>query len=341
MTTVRITGLVIGVLAIGWGIVRRRRGGTRGEALTWSFVGLGIVFLSVVPDIAGPLRDSFEVASTLTAVLMLAVIALVFVAIAERARRHALEAKFGELVRALALADFQERAHEAAVPTIAVVMPAYNEAPGISAVLDELPETLAGYVLEPIVVVDGADDGTAAAARRAGRLVVSLAVNRGQGDALRTGFQLALHRGAEIVMTMDADGQHSPDDMISLVKPIVAGEADYVQGSRFTGTYDDIGGLRDGGIRMFTWLLNRLSGTNITDCTNGFRAIRAEKLAGLRLEEGRFSAPELVMESAARGLRIVEVPVHIRSRTFGESKKPRRLAYPLGFLRVIARVWLR
>jgi hypothetical protein len=341
MTTVRIAGLGIGLLAIAWGVVRRRRGGTRGEALSWWVVGLGIAFLSVAPDIARPLREPFEVASSLTAVLMLAVIALVFVAVAERARRHALEAKFGELVRALALADFQERAHEAAVPTIAVVLPAYNEAPGISAVLDELPETLAGYVLEPIVVVDGADDGTAAAARRAGRLVVSLAVNRGQGDALRTGFQLALHRGAEIVMTMDADGQHSPDDMISLVKPIVAGEADYVQGSRFTGTYDDEGGLRDGGIHMFTWLINRLSGTSITDCTNGFRAIRAEKLAVLRLEENRFSAPELLMESAARGLRIVEVPVHIRSRTFGESKKPHRLGYPLGFLRVIAGVWLR
>jgi hypothetical protein len=340
MTTVRTAGLVIGVLAIGWGILRRRRGGTRGELLSWWVVGLGIGFLSVAPDVARPLREPFEVASSLSAVLVLVVIALVFVAVAERARRHALEAKFGDLVRTLALADFQEHA-QAAAPTIAVVIPAYNEALGIRGVLDELPETLAGYLLEPIVVVDGGDDGTGAAAREGGELVVRLAINRGQGDALRTGFQLALHRGAEIVMTMDADGQHSPDDMISLVKPIVAGEADYVQGSRFTGTYDDEGGMRDGGIRMFTWLINRLSGTSITDCTNGFRAIRAERLAGLRLEEGRFSAPELIMESASRGLRIVEVPVHIRAREFGESKKPRRLGYPLGFLRVITKVWLR
>ncbi len=340
MTTVRVAGLLIGLLAIAWGVMRQRQGGTRGEALSWGVVGLGIGFLSVAPDVARPLREPFEVASSLTAVLVLAVIALVFVAVAERARRHALEAKFGDLVRALALADFQEHAR-AAVPTIAVVIPAYNEALGIRGVLDELPETLAGYLLEPIVVVDGGDDGTAAAARRGGELVVRLAINRGQGDALRTGFQLALHRGAEIVMTMDADGQHAPDDMISLVKPIVAGEADYVQGSRFIGSYDDEGGLRDGGIRIFTWLINRLSGTSITDCSNGFRAIRAEKLAGLRLEEGRFSAPELIMESASRGLRIVEVPVHIRAREFGESKKPRRLGYPVGFLRVITRVWLR
>ncbi len=82
------------------------------------------------------------------------------------------------------------------------------------------------------------------------------------------------------------------------------------------------------GIRVFTTVINATSGAGITDCTNGFRAIRGDALARLQLEEPRFSAAELIIESARQGLRIREVPVHIQSRSHGESKKPRRLRLP-------------
>jgi hypothetical protein len=81
-------------------------------------------------------------------------------------------------------------------------------------------------------------------------------------------------------------------------------------------------------------------GRRITDCTNGSR-IRGESLAELRLDEPRFSAAELIIESARRGLRIREVPVHIQSRSHGDSKKPRRLAYPIGYLGAVVRTWRR
>jgi len=140
---------------------------------------------------------------------------------------------------------------------------------------------------------------------------------------------------------MDADGQHRADEIEKLVKPIVADEADFVQGSRFLGHYDDAGGSREVGIRVFTRLINLLSRAGITDGTNGFRAIRSDRLATLHLKEDQFSAPELIMEAARHGLRIKEVPVHVRTRTHGVSKKPLRLAYPTGFLRTIVEVWLR
>ena len=89
---------------------------------------------------------------------------------------------------------------------------------------------------------------------------VSHPLNRGQGDALCTGFALALERGASIVVTMDADGQHRPEELPRLIAPILSGEADYVQGSRYLGTYDDSGGARDLGIRAFTRLINTTSG---------------------------------------------------------------------------------
>jgi len=222
-------------------------------------------------------------------------------------------------------------------PTIGVVIPAYNEADGIVDVLEELPERVVGLRVEPIVVVDGGTDDTAGVARAAGFTTAVLPVNRGQGDAIRTGVAIALAREVDIVMTMDADGQHRPDQMMDLVMPILDDRADYVQGSRFLGEYDDAGGARDVGIRAFTALINRVGRTDITDCTNGYRAIRAKSLATMELHEARFSAPEILIEASRQGLRILEVPVHIRSRSHGESKKPRRLGYPLGFLGVIAR----
>jgi glycosyltransferase involved in cell wall biosynthesis len=254
-----------------------------------------------------------------------------------RARERRLDRRFGDLVVSLALRDAAAPPEPDGRPVVAVVIPAFNEADAIVGVLAALPTELAGHRVEPVVVVDGGTDGTADAARAAGFTTLVHPVNRGQGDALRTGFAYAVERGAAIVMTMDADGQHRPEDMPALVAPIVAGDADYVQGSRFLGEYDDAGGARDLGIRAFTRLINAVSGAGLTDCTNGFRAVRVERLATMHLEEPRFSAPEIIIEAARHGLRIQEVPVHIRARSHGESKKPRRLGYPLGFLGVIVR----
>jgi glycosyltransferase involved in cell wall biosynthesis len=190
-------------------------------------------------------------------------------------------------------------------------------------------------------VDDGSLDGTAEEARQAGAIVGSHQRNLGQGDALRTGFAVAARLGARVVVTMDADGQHDPAELSELVGPVVAGEADYVQGSRFLGQYDDAGGARDLGIRLFSTLISLLGRTAVTDCTNGFRAVNGASLSRLHLVEDRFSAPEILLEAAGRGLRIREVPVHIRSRETGHSKKPRGVGYPWGFLGAILRSWAR
>jgi glycosyltransferase involved in cell wall biosynthesis len=308
----------------------------------WLFVGTAIAALSVVPALGDALARLLGLENRLFAVLVTGVIALTFFAVRTRTRLEELNLRFGEMVRNTAIAEFTERYSQFDHrPSIAVVVAAFNEEEAIGGVLGDIPAEVEGYRTEPIVVVDGGEDDTAGVVRRAGFLVATHPVNRGQGDALRTGFRIALARGADIVVTMDADGQHRPGQLSDLVKPVIVGEADYVQGSRFLGEYDDAGSARHLGIRFFTGLINLLSGAGITDATNGFRAIRAEKLATLRLEEDRFSAPEIIMESARRGLRIAEIPIHIRTRSHGTSKKPRRFGYPLGFLRVTLGVWLR
>lgn len=262
--------------------------------------------------------------------------------LAEREHSRTVDRQLGDLVRAHALARAEcEHRRPFSRPEIAIVIAAYNEEDAIAGVLESLPTEVCGHGVTPIVVVDGGTDDTAGVVARAGHVALQHQTNRGQGDALVTGFANALERGAAIVVTMDADGQHRPEELPRLIEPILTGEADYVQGSRYLGEYDDSGGARDAGIRMFTTLINATSGAGITDCTNGFRAIRGDSLARLRLEEPRFSAAELIMESARQDLRIREVPVHIQSRSHGESKKPRRLGYPIGYLGTIVRTWRR
>jgi glycosyltransferase involved in cell wall biosynthesis len=250
---------------------------------------------------------------------------------APRARRQA-NGRVREGAISTALAE-----HGRARGHAAIVMSALNEAESIGDVLAEIPATVCGLPTTIVVVDDGSTDKTAEIARDAGAVVASHARNLGQGDGLRTGFALAQELGAAVVVTMDADGQHNPAEIESLVRPVVDDLADYVQGSRFLGQYDDAGGARHAGIKGFTTLINLVSGAGITDCTNGFRAVRASSLATMRLVEDRFSASEIIIQASARGLRMREVPVHIRSRAAGESRKPRGLGYPLGYGATIGR----
>ena len=98
-----------------------------------------------------------------------------------------------------------------------MVIPAYNESENIHHVLGALPERVCDLPLHAIVIDDGSADRTTEAARAAGAAAIRLPMNRGQGAALRTGYRLALVTGAEIVVTMDADGQHQPSELSRLV----------------------------------------------------------------------------------------------------------------------------
>ena len=119
---------------------------------------------------------------------------------------------------------------------LAVVIPAYNEEPTVAEVIAEIPPRPAGLQTEVIVVVDGARDATAAGPREAGALVCDVPVNRGQGAALRLGYWLARARGAQVIVTIDADGQYEADEIARVIEPIQNGTADFVSGSRRLGT---------------------------------------------------------------------------------------------------------
>jgi polyprenyl-phospho-N-acetylgalactosaminyl synthase len=197
-----------------------------------------------------------------------------------------------------------------------IVIAAYNEGAVIRGVVAEVVR--AGW---PVVVVDdGSRDTTVAEARAGGAIVVRHAVNLGQGAALQTGIDYAIRRGAESIVTFDADGQHNAGDIPALVEAL--GGADIALGSRFLGK--EVEGASAGRLallRTATLVSNGLSGLKLTDAHCGFRALRASAAPALRIMQDRMAhASELLRKIRNSGLRVVEVPVTVRYTEHSMSK---------------------
>ncbi|MDQ6730325.1 MAG: glycosyltransferase family 2 protein [Actinomycetota bacterium] len=226
---------------------------------------------------------------------------------------------------------------------LAIVIPAYNEEPTVAEVIAGIPAEVAGLRSEVIVVVDGAKDATPARAREAGALVCDVTVNRGQGAALRLGYWLARARGAELIVTIDADGQYQGDEIARVIGPILAGSADFVSGSRRLGNELTTDATRHAGVIVFGALISLLVRHRVTDPACGLRAMRAEVTAAVVLEQPQYQASELMISAALHGYRLGEVPTTMRDR--GEhatgTKKGGNFGYGLRFARAAVHTWWR
>lgn len=158
---------------------------------------------------------------------------------------------------------------ESVAPRLLIVMPAYNEQASVGDVVREVATTLPDATI--LVVDDGSSDRTAESARAAGAKVVVLPFNLGVGGAMRTGFRYAVDQGFDVVVQIDADGQHDPAGVPALVAGLA--EADLVLGARFAGEGDYVArGPRRWAMVMLAGFLSRLVGTKLTDTTSGFKA---------------------------------------------------------------------
>lgn len=341
----RLVGLAVGVLLLLAAVRGARGRASRGSVILELAGGLGLLVVSAFPDLVVPLADFLgfrdEPFSRLVTVLIVAtagLFALVLVAIGKADRAHQ---RVGRLIRALSAAQVEHDQARGRLGGVLVAIPAYNEAENLPAVLREIPATCAGLPTHALVIDDGSRDGTRQVAVSHGAHVVTHVVNSGQGAALQTGYLVAERLGVDVVVTLDADGQHDPAEMERLVGPIVRGEADFVVGSRRKGAYERGSLARHVGISVFSHLVNLLGRTAVTDVANGYRAIGAARLTEFVFTEEQFHNPELLMGAARAGLRVLEVPVTIRRRAGGQSKKGTAFRYGFGFLRVILKTWLR
>ncbi|MEM2294019.1 MAG: glycosyltransferase family 2 protein, partial [Nitrososphaerota archaeon] len=193
---------------------------------------------------------------------------------------------------------------------VVACIPAFNEERTVAKMV-----ILAQKHVDKIIVCDdGSSDLTSEIAERLGAEVIRHNRNMGYGAALISLFNRARELGADIMVTLDADGQHNPDDIPKLVKPIVNGEADIVIGSRFLGgSTEEVPKNRVLGIKIITRLANILSREELTDAQSGFRAYGRRAIELIRpTEQGMGASTEILLKAKENGLKIKEVPIKVK-----------------------------
>lgn len=194
---------------------------------------------------------------------------------------------------------------------LVIVIPAYNEAKVIGSVLDNLPKQLKKVTkITPLVINDNSTDNTAAVARAHGARCVTHNMNLGAGGATLTGFEAAKKMGADLVVTLDADGQHSPDDIADVIRPITHRGYDVVIGSRLLRPSKQMPAYR----RFGNWVLNGVTflffGIWVTDSQSGFKAFSRQALDKIELSTvGYEFCSEIIGEIKRLKLRYKEVPI--------------------------------
>jgi glycosyltransferase involved in cell wall biosynthesis len=210
-----------------------------------------------------------------------------------------------------------------------IIIPAYNEEEALPATLAELREHQPG--LDIVIVSDGSVDRTAEVGRAAGVTVLELPFNLGIGGALRTGFLYAVREGYDAAVQFDADGQHDPLHIDTLLQALKEG-ADMVVGSRFaeTSAHYEVGGTRRGAMRLLQVAVRLLAGRRFSDTSSGFRGFNRSVLCYFSRNypsEYMESVESLILATVA-GFDIVEVPVDMRQRSAGApSSRSLKLAY--------------
>jgi len=210
---------------------------------------------------------------------------------------------------------------------ITVGIPAYNEEKNIAKIIVDLKK-----VADQILVCnDGSTDSTAEIAESLGAIVIKHPKNLGYGSAIRSIFLKSREINAEVLVTIDADGQHKIEDVKKVIKPIVDGQADISIGSRFLEEGDNAPKYRKLGINIITKVTNSSLSEKITDAQSGFRAYNNKVLQSLTpSDSGMGISTEILIKSSNLGLKIAEVPTEIQYE--GETSSQNPISHGTGVL---------
>jgi len=191
-------------------------------------------------------------------------------------------------------------------PKVIAAIPCFNTRPFISDVVSRARR----YVDEVIVIDDGSHDGTADIAKATGALVINHSVNRGYGEAIKSCFEAAKTNDVDVLVILDGDGQHNPNEIPRLLAPILQGEADLVIGSRFLTSEHNMPKYRKFGIGVITFLWNFGLKVKVSDAQSGFRSYGKKIFENSSLSERGMSISIETLEKARRKKAIIkEVPI--------------------------------
>ncbi len=209
-----------------------------------------------------------------------------------------------------------------------VIIPAHNEEKSVGRVLADIPTTLPGLSdIRSIVIDDGSTDQTVAKARASGATVMSHSSRLGLAAAFRTGLKAALASGADVIVTLDADGQYKAGEISLLWKEMRRTHADLVVGNRCVFAQKHMpAGNRIGNI-LGSLMLRVMGVTHIRDASSGFRMFSAELGKSLRIMSRHTYTHEMLIQADAYGFRAAEIPVTFLPRAHGKSKLVRTLRH--------------
>jgi glycosyltransferase involved in cell wall biosynthesis len=206
-------------------------------------------------------------------------------------------------------------------PKVIVAVPCLNEEQFIGDIVARARR----YVDTVIVIDDGSTDNTSEAAQAAGAEVIRHERRQGAGAATRSAFETAKTHDADVLITLDGDGQHNPDEIPQVLAPVLSGEADLVIGSRFLQSTQrtNIRRYRRFGIDIITWLYNLGSKKKVSDSQSCFRAYSRRLLESIKIAENGFSfSVEVLIQARGKGFAIREVPVSCIYHSQGSSLNP-------------------
>ena len=204
---------------------------------------------------------------------------------------------------------------------LSVVIPVFNEEQTVGNIIKRVKAVMAklGCGYEIIVVDDYSGDQSLEISKKAGARVYQLKTHMGKGYALRAG--LAKAKG-EIVVTIDSDGSHRPEELPLLLAPVLKNQADLVIGSRYLSQKPVVARrLNAFGVRLFNFLIRLFTRTAVSDSQSGYRVMKSAVLAGMHLKSGEYEIEsEMLVKTARLGFRVVEVPITFVQRTYGRSR---------------------
>jgi glycosyltransferase involved in cell wall biosynthesis len=203
---------------------------------------------------------------------------------------------------------------------LSIIIPVYNEELTIGNIIDRVKAAAQRTALktEVIVVDDHSYDKSLQQAAKHGVKLYSLKRHSGKGYALRAGFAKAK---GDVIVTMDSDGSHRPEELLEVLAPVLHGQADLVIGSRYMN-HKQVAARRLNafGVRLFNQFIQLLTGVAITDSQSGYRAMKRQVLQSQKLKSGEYEIEsEMLVKTAKKKFRIAEVPISFEQRTYGRS----------------------
>jgi hypothetical protein len=348
MSSLRIFGCLIGILGLlATFLIYRGARWNKSNFIFLMLLNISLIAITINPNILNALRDSLSLQTAyrgrIIALLIVSNIFLLFYIFFTKLKIDNIHLQFDRLVRSLGSRELDQNVKLIKdIKPAMILIPAYNEEENLKSLLPMIPKQVEGVEIGVLVIDDGSDDGTyKAAAALAGICVVKNLINRGGGAALRLGYDILQKAGVSYCVTMDADGQHRPDEIKNVLLPVIENRYDCIIGSRILGDREKASWLRITGVYLFGRIVSMLLGQKITDPSSGFRAFRMSAMASIQLHEDQYHTSELIIEAVKKGLRISEVPITILKRKYGKSKKGKDLAYGFHFARIILKTWWR